>query len=248
MIPVSPMSSTHDPLGAFEALNAKIFALLQGLDEAVAMEGVACALQEFSQRKLQECLSCIVESPTALADLARNAYVHGNGFYKIPVTRSASHTLRVHVWRSQASAEENLHSHRWPFASAIVLGSLNSQVWVDAVGDDARTFPEVIYRGKEENFEPVGECRVRLKETLRQAAGDYYWMRADELHRIVSVGDELVMTLMMRPRDTRSWARNILLNDSIPKAKPMYLSAPDLRAVLEEALDALAAVARSRPC
>lgn len=105
--------------------------------------------------------------------------------------------------------------------------------------DEAQTFQELTYRGKVRSFETAGTCRVQLKEVCQIVEGECYWMAADELHRIVNVGDHLTVTLMMHPPNTRSWARNIILADTIPNAKPSYLSVTELRLLIEEILAAL---------
>lgn len=223
------------------ALQARISELLRGGAEDSALASVASALHEFGRWGLQLHLEQILARRGELERLAAQSYFHGNGFYKIPMIRFADYTVRMHVWRRNASAEENLHSHRWPFASAIILGTLTSQIWVDAIGNEAQVFPELMYRGKNAQFEAVGECRIQLKEVRRQSAGDHYWMGADELHRIIEVGGpEIAVTLMLRPPETRSWARNILLEALIPNAKPVYLSVVELKSVLEEVLGAIA--------
>lgn len=225
-----------------EMLHANIRTILERHAEQEALDNISAALKDFGCSRLYKYLASLVTRQGAMEDLASRSYLHGNGFYKILLADLKTHVLRLHVWRRNASAEENLHSHRWPFASAIMLGSLTSELWVDAVGEDRQTFPELMYRGKNDPFESVGQCRIRLKNVVRHVAGDYYSMSADELHRIVNVGDQLTVTLMMRPHNTRSWARNILINETVPNAKPVYVSAMQLRAILDEVLEALIAM------
>lgn len=222
-------------------LNKQIHSQLQIDNERLRMELIANELKNFSQRELHNYLASVIACAYKLGEIAGNSYLHGNGFYKIPLIKYSSHTLRLHIWRTNASAEENLHSHRWPFASTIVLGSLISELWEDGVGDDAKTFQELKYLDKNRQLDTVGECRIRIKETCRKVAGDCYWMAADELHRIVNVGNELTVTLMMRPRNTRSWARNICIDNCTPNTKPSYLSIADLKLVLEEVIASLTA-------
>jgi hypothetical protein len=217
--------------GTVAAINSEISALLNGDGD---MAEVGEALARFGRRGLVDCLTAVAESEADLAVLASVSYLHGNGFFKIPLARCESHSLRLHIWRVGSSAEENLHSHRWPFASAVLLGELTCEIWEDGTGDDALIRPEMIYRGNASALEPIGDCRVRLKTICRYHAGDRYWLPADGLHRIVNVGSGLVATLMAHPRNTRSWARNILLHDLIPDPSPEYLSADALRSVLDD--------------
>ncbi|WP_433269263.1 hypothetical protein ACQPZF_06460 [Actinosynnema sp. CS-041913] len=62
---------------------------------------------------------------TAESDLPDRAYRHPNGFLKIVLIAEVEFQLRLHVWRPEPDspvATENVHNHRWDFASAVLVG------------------------------------------------------------------------------------------------------------------------------
>ena len=80
-------------------------------------------------------LSAIIQAPELLASIAARSYWHGNGFLKI-VLIDKGYKLRLHIWFAGTSCEENIHSHRWGFASHVLTGTLKSELWTDAANDD----------------------------------------------------------------------------------------------------------------
>lgn len=227
------------PVGILTTFLREIGTALRFDESRGAMRQTAQLIQRFSARGLQDYLKSIISSSGELGQVAARSYLHGNGFFKIQLGATDSFVVRLHVWEKNTVAEENLHSHRWPFVSTIVLGVLTSESWIDAIGEDASAYPEVIYCGKDEPLISIGQSRVKLSEVRQFHAGDCYEMVADQLHRIVNVADKLTVTLMVRPRATRSWARNIITNDRIPNVKPSYISGQELRVVLEQVHKAL---------
>ncbi len=54
------------------------------------------------------------------------AYLHDNGYFKIPLLRSkvSGATLRLNIWSHRLPNMENVHDHRWDYASIVLTGSL----------------------------------------------------------------------------------------------------------------------------
>lgn len=80
-------------------------------------------------------LSAIIQAPELLASIAARSYWHGNGFLKV-VLLDEGYKLRLHIWFAGTSCEENIHSHRWGFASHVLTGTLKSELWADAANDN----------------------------------------------------------------------------------------------------------------
>lgn len=79
---------------------------------------------------LLELLKCTLESETLLRRVASASYAHANGFDKV-VLRAApdgSWKLRLHLWSSHQHVDqvENIHNHRWDFASLSLAGGLQA--------------------------------------------------------------------------------------------------------------------------
>jgi hypothetical protein len=58
---------------------------------------------------------------------AGTSYRHPNGFVKIPLAQHSSTGMRLtlHVWDDNY-VDGDIHNHRWPFSSRILLGSLTN--------------------------------------------------------------------------------------------------------------------------
>lgn len=222
-----------------EDLNSRISAHLHIDNAGSGLESIALMLSQFGQQGLAGYLDYLITNDDEMSALARRSYIHGNGFYKIPLVTSPTHTVRIHIWRGDCAAEENLHTHRWPLASAVVHGTLTAEYWADDTSRNGIVYNELMYRNKEDEPTLLGECRIRLEETREHLAGEHYWMMADKLHRIVNVGKGLTITLMMRPINTRSWTRLIPFGNPVPDVKPSYLGVSELRVMLVMAYGAL---------
>lgn len=231
--PVETISNSWNRLSSLS--DSLQLALADRADPRLALR----ALEQFGNGDLVKALRWLTDDEGELEVLARRSYFHGNGFYKIPLLVGKSFVFRLHVWEAGVYAEENLHSHRWPFASFVAAGSLVSEYWEDSFSTDSRAYPELIYRGKNESLDSVGECKVQRRESVTHVAGESYWMNADNLHRIVGHGHGTSVTLMAHPIETRSWSRNIVLDGRIPDAVPSYLTSQELRRVLALVIDAL---------
>lgn len=86
-------------------------------------------------------LQSILNTPAQLATIAKRSYWHGNGFLKI-VLLDQGYKLRLHIWCNGVVCEENIHSHRWGFASHVLQGALRSEIWQD--GTDNQEQPTIM--------------------------------------------------------------------------------------------------------
>jgi hypothetical protein len=72
-----------------------------------------------------------LKSPPCLRQIAEQSYLHPNGFRKIVLARlDAGAALRLHCWRFAPHERpdlrwEDIHTHRWPFASLVLEGQLH---------------------------------------------------------------------------------------------------------------------------
>jgi len=65
----------------------------------------------------------------ALAKIQQFSYYHQNGFDKFVLIDNQYFKLRLHVWQPENidKAQENIHDHRWAFASKVLYGSFQNQ-------------------------------------------------------------------------------------------------------------------------
>lgn len=205
-------------------------------------------------------LSAIIQAPELLASIAARSYWHGNGFLKI-VLLDKGYKLRLHIWFAGTSCEENIHSHRWGFASHVLTGTLKSELWTDAANDDSVVTPfaskaspahertstlqadEYVYTAKHQNGHThmparkhyVGTSRLQKLQNIAQTAGASYVMTPHQLHRINHPGQELVATVICTA-PTQVLTNRLFPTIPDPKLQPANLSAAELQQALVQYL------------
>ena len=186
-------------------------------------------------------LQAILNTPAQLATIARRSYWHGNGFLKI-VLLDQGYKLRLHIWFNGVACEENIHSHRWGFASHVLQGALRSEIWQD--GTDNQEQPTIM----------ADECRYTAKQgdtpaqkaflhrtplvksqDVVQHAGNTYVMYPHELHKINHPGDNLVAT-MICTAPTDSMTNRLFPSSDNPTLSPAQLTPDELREAIERFL------------
>tara|TARA_R110002111_G_scaffold71497_1_gene114768 strand:- start:9 stop:704 length:696 start_codon:yes stop_codon:yes gene_type:complete len=189
--------------------------------------------RSISVQDIRALLREILSSPQNLERIAGISYLQGNGFYKIVLDHGEHGSLRLHIWLPENSAEENLHSHRWPLISKVIAGTIVSELWDDTFAGNP-LYRELLYVGKDAGLVEMGQAAVQLVSVETRVAGDVYSLSADRLHRIIHQKIRTNATLMFHPRPTRSFSRNILLAENIPVVKPDYLSPSQLEPILHK--------------
>ena len=125
---------------------------------------------------------------SSLERIARASYMHPNGFRKLVLsTFEDGARLRVHHWPADGPAEaSNVHNHRWPFASTVVVGSLRSTLLTFAEGRDAmqRFVFEPNGPGQEHTMSLVGVATLAVSHLSELGPGSSYVIDARQLHQI----------------------------------------------------------------
>lgn len=142
-------------------------------------------------------------SPAAGEEVLDRAYRHPNGFLKIVLVADSEFQLRLHVWRPGAGSPpptENVHSHRWDFASAILMGGYRYQEYV--ADERGEPFLGFRYHGHSDttsySLEPTGPTRLRCRFDAHLAAGSSYLLTSDVLHRVVSPPDRTTASIVLQ--------------------------------------------------
>lgn len=82
-------------------------------------------------RAFQGLVGEIVGDQRRFGDVLERSVWHPNGFAKIVLLDAPEYRLRLHVWRRTAAipvvVQENVHNHRWDFATAILAGGYRHQ-------------------------------------------------------------------------------------------------------------------------
>lgn len=180
----------------------------------------------------------ILSSEKNLQYIAERSYFHGNGFLKI-VLLDNFYKIRLHIWFEGISAEENIHSHRWDFASHILAGTLHSEIWQETqnMDDQVHHLDCYLYTAKT-GFSPPKSKYIGKKYLIKLRddqfyAGNTYFMYKNNLHRIKANYSSFIATIICTlPTQTTD---NLLFpNIKNPNIEPRYINKHELKNYLEK--------------
>lgn len=200
------------------------------------MRQVSEILQKFGRIGVDNLIRDLLRQKSLLTKIAACSYLQGNGFYKLVLLDEQDFRVRLHIWMPGIFSQENLHNHRWHFASTIITGQLRSEIWEDSASPSLPIYDEYLYVGKEKNPLLIGKASVELIEQITHQAGSVYVLPPCVLHRIITGGNEMTVTLMCRSFSPRQWSRNIALNATMPYVNPTYMQSEELYSLLERYL------------
>lgn len=180
-------------------------------------------VQILGHPKLLSTMLCNIANDTQwLAKVQQSSYYHRNGFDKLVLMEGEHFKLRLHHFRpfDNLLPAENIHDHRWPFASAIVSGRLCMHIYEPhpngGIPVQAYRYHSAKTNGRY-HCEPMGNCGLVQTDSLNYDAGTYYFMPTTTLHQIVQQPGDEVLTLMLtgKPERTtcRLFAKGILENE-----------------------------------
>ena len=186
-------------------------------------------------------LAALLNAPAQLDDIARRSYWHGNGFLKI-VLLDQGYKLRLHIWFAGTACEENIHSHRWGFASHVLVGTLKSELWQEVRTpsvSDPIMMDEYCYTAKQRDT-PAQKTFVQTTALIKtldvsQHAGNSYVMYPHELHKINHPGNNLVAT-MICTAPTDCLTNRLFPNSNEPILSPARLTRNQLQQAIEQFL------------
>lgn len=185
-----------------EALESTVSTLLAPNDGMGSCTSIASIIAELSQPDtLRLLLAQLLRSEEALCGVQQRSYYHHNGFRKLVLLQNKAFKLRLHLWEANSERHhENIHDHRWNFASCLLAGSFQTVIWEeDPSGPEFRlncTYTPAQgdgHYGVAEN----GHVRLRQKAVHTLHAGDLYYMPASTLHQVTDPGQGETITLML---------------------------------------------------
>ena len=201
-----------------------IKSLREGIDQAnVDVHGLEQAAKTIaaSPQRVHAMLTGLVSDESCLSMVASNAYQHPNGFAKFVLHNSADSLvrLRLHVWTGDASQrikqdEQNIHGHRWNFASAVIAGQrlrIDEYIPVESGGMSYLSYRYIpqhrtlaVEDGDAElpvdrsELEAAGCARLDHSVGYSLGAGDSYSCDISKLHTVRTGHDGLVATLVVQ--------------------------------------------------
>lgn len=192
-------SAVMQGISSLEATISELLSVNDGAGDCASLASIIAELS--SPDTLRLLLAQLLRSGVALAEVQANSYYHHNGFRKLVLLQNKAFKLRLHLWEARnESHHENIHDHRWNFASALLAGSFKTMIWEeDAEGSEVRL--DCTYTPAREGsvyaVRENGQVRLRPQATHTLRAGDVYYMPASTLHQVTDPGEGATRTLML---------------------------------------------------
>jgi hypothetical protein len=160
--------------------------------------------------ELRSLIGQIMADDDTLDEIAARSYYHANNFLKIVLLTNEKNPwkLRLHVWHPQPNASgtitEDIHSHRWDFITALVVGEYFSQEFVIGPGAEYYHFKYLpVGSGQVFSLEEQGKQRLREVFSALMPAGTVYHINHDVLHCISrSSGKAAASLVLQQPAET----------------------------------------------
>ena len=125
-------------------------------------------------------------SEAILSEIASKSYIHKNGFVKLVYETIEQTICRLHVYPLGASADKNIHDHRWDFASTTICGALPMSLYEVAEGSSEK-FHTYSKTPNGHHIELQDTCSARLIEEVCFTPLQRYMMPSKLFHRIEEV-------------------------------------------------------------
>lgn len=203
--------------------------------------------QSFCPQTVYAIINEVLANPQLLAQIAARSYHHGNGFLKVVLASQHGWKLRLHIWFPNTPCEENIHDHRWGFASTVLCGQLLSETFVDDVKGDI-TGTEYLYHARQhdDDSQKHSQGRFCLRSLGQQcrSVGEAYFLPTSVLHRICDYPHKGLVATMMCSAPTQQGTNRLLVSDDRkcidPNVQQIPLSSHELACLLGQFLCAYA--------
>jgi hypothetical protein len=158
-----------------------------------------------------------------------NAYVHENGYLKIDLGRSESSgaRMRLNLWRPDLENSENIHNHKWDYASLILCGVLSEEMYIpSSQGTELTRLRYESRLGKHEySLVQNGQDCLQRYAVYQWSRGEIYHRQGSLLHRVRSAPDRLTASLQITYRPTGLdasdvYSRSIMAGDTLIVPSP----------------------------
>jgi len=208
-------------------------------------------LQQLSERsQLRVLLEGVLADPVWLEHVARSSYCHKNGFDKLALISSQGYKLRLHVWwpdpdrPAPGGDDVHMHNHRWDFASVVVCGGLEVNVFERSV--EGVTVSEYSYSspgdGDTYAMRYLGAANIKCALTAFMVAGSRYGLSHQVIHRAISDRTCLTVTLLLQG-PVRTMATNVFAVEPIVEGGALEVQRLQVQDVSRKLAAVLAACA-----
>ncbi|MGW6681157.1 hypothetical protein ACWGBO_14865 [[Kitasatospora] papulosa] len=183
-------------------------------------------------------LDGILSDDRQLGEIAARSYYHANSFLKIvlAVGDEKAWKLRLHVWHPRSEADllprEDIHSHRWDFTTALLLGEYNAREYMIAPGDDYHHYRYTPVRADQHfSLEAMGSEQLAKVCEINVQAGTVYHLDHRVLHSIARSNDGPTATVVLQGptvRDTTNVYRTSPVSEKEGGAKGIHVERPSV--------------------
>ena len=146
-----------------------------------------------------------------LEEVAKQSYLHQNGFFKHPLKTLDGEKFRLHLYPVGAKADENIHNHRWDFESKVICGTLPMYLY-NIIEGDTHYLHTYIRNDRIYNIELENKVGVIESPIINIEAGKKYLMKNDIHHKIAPV-KELTITYMVTRKTSQKTCDLININN-----------------------------------
>lgn len=167
------------------------------------------------------------------APVAAVSYWHANGFAKLVLHRGANCRVRLHVWPAGTDprGEWDPHSHRWDFASTVLVGD-GLDIVHYAESADGTPYTRYVYDGSLVAAGSVALAGIRTSEVLRD---NCYGTTRDVIHTVNTRGDDLVATLLLQGPHVND-AAAVYRTDAMPDRPSRPISDDEVAQLVRQVL------------
>jgi hypothetical protein len=180
------------------------------------------------QGHLAEYLRDLLNGTATDSDSYPVGYRHPNGFTKIRLCALPAEgwAIRLHLW-DPGSADGDVHSHRWHFASRVLSGELIEETYQLTPGAGTwAMFSCAPSTAGQYALTPAGSCAVRLMDRLHHRAGETYFRALSEFHVARAAADSPAVTLFVQ--GTAQASRTTVAGRTGPEVRASRLSSVPL--------------------
>ncbi|WP_405091658.1 hypothetical protein OG767_00275 [Micromonospora sp. NBC_01392] len=196
-------------------------------------------VRRFSRRdEMRYLLDGILSDDRQLGEIAARSYYHANSFLKIVLAVGDENAwkLRLHVWHPRSEADslprEDIHSHRWDFTTALLLGEYNAREYMIAPGDGYHHYRYTPVRANQRfSLEDMGSEELAKVCDINVHAGTVYHLDHRVLHSIARSNDGPTATVVLQGptlRDSTNVYRTSPVSEKGGGTKGIYVERPSV--------------------
>jgi hypothetical protein len=177
-------------------------------------------------------------------EVVRRSYWHPNGFAKVKLLEYPEYSLRLHVWPAgkDRRGDMNPHSHRWSFASWLILGHGVMETYfaeTNAADPDGTGYERYRYRRQRwvPDLRQRKDVHLRAIEQVEQPPGSIYSCTTDVIHTVDPIGNDLLVTAVVQGSPEVKTASVYVRPGAVDEQRHLPITAEDLEFLLRN-LDA----------